>query len=94
MLTSFRVLSLLISSSKPFSSSMASWASQPTFYHTSIIFSSIENKFYFVSSIMILDIMALKCDEIAYPKTSFSKILKYGENKQSQVFAIGNTIVI
>ena len=38
--------------------------------------------------------MALKYDEIAYPKTSFSKILKYGENKQSHVFTINNTIVI
>ena len=39
-------------------------------------------------------IISLKYDEIAYPKTSFSKILKHGENKQSHVFTIDNTIII
>ena len=40
------------------------------------------------------NIISLKFDQIGYPKTSFSHFLKYGENKESHVFTIDNTIVI
>ena len=33
-------------------------------------------------------------DQNEYPKTSFSHFLKYGENKESHVFTIDNTIAV
>ena len=41
-----------------------------------------------------VNIISQKFDQIGYPKTSFPHFRKYGENKESHVFTIDNTIVI
>ena len=40
------------------------------------------------------NIITLKYDQIGDPKRSFLNFLKYGENKENDIFSIDNTIVL